>query len=51
MLRMLFVSPRIAEYGMRQAIGFGLSGFGGMLVLLTLFEILGLSVILYLSSE
>lgn len=51
MLRTLFVSPRIAELGMRQTIGFGLTGFGGMVVLLTVFEILGLSVLLYLSSE
>ncbi len=50
-LRSLFVSPRIPEPLISNTIGFGFGGLGGMLVVLSIFEIIGLSILLYLSSE
>ena len=50
-LRSLFVSPAIPYAGIRESIGFGFGGLGGILVIVSIFEIIGLSILLYLSSE
>jgi hypothetical protein len=50
-LRSLFVSPVIPFGGIRESIGFGFGGLGGILVIVSLFEIIGLSILLYLSNE
>jgi hypothetical protein len=50
-LRSLFVSSAIPFSHIRESIGFGTGGFGGILVILSVFEIIGLSILLYLSSE
>ena len=50
-LRSLFVSPRIPYFHIQESIGFGLGGLGGILVMLSFFEIIGLIILLYLSSE
>jgi len=50
-LRSLFVSSAIPYPHIRESIGFGTGGFGGILVILSVFEIIGLSILLYLSSE
>ena len=50
-LRSLFVSSAIPFKDIRESVGFGLGGLGGILVVLSLFEILGLSILLYLSAE
>jgi hypothetical protein len=50
-LRSLFVSSAIPFIHIRESIGFGIGGLGGILVILSLFEIIGLSILLYLSSE
>jgi len=50
-LRSLFVSAAIPFGGIRQSIGFGFGGLGGVLVIVALFEIIGLSILLYLSNE
>ena len=50
-LRSLFVSPAIPYIGIRESIGFGFGGLGSILVMVSIFEIIGLSILLYLSSE
>ena len=50
-LRSLFVSVAIPFQNIRDSIGFGVGGFGGILVILSVFEIIGLSILLYLSTE
>ncbi len=50
-LRSLFVSPAIPFQNIRESVGFGLGGLGGILVVISLFEIVGLSILLYLSAE
>jgi hypothetical protein len=50
-LRSLFVSPAIPYMHIRESIGFGLGGLGGILVMVSIFEIIGLSILLYLSTE
>jgi hypothetical protein len=48
-MRSLFLTTKITYFG--DAFGFGLGGLGGMLVLISLFEGIGLSILLYLSAE
>jgi biotin transporter BioY len=50
-LRSLFISSAIPFQHIRESIGFGTGGFGGILVILSVFEIIGLSILLYLSAE
>lgn len=52
-LRSLFISAAIPDQfqHIRESIGFGLGGFGGILAILSIFEIIGLSILLYLSTE
>jgi hypothetical protein len=50
-LRSLFVSPAIPYMHIRESIGFGLGGLGGIIVMISVFEIIGLSILLYLSTE
>ncbi len=50
-LRSLFISPAIPYINIRESIGFGIGGLGGILVMVSIFEIIGLSILLYLSSE
>ena len=50
-LRSLFVSSAIPYFNIRESIGFGFGGLGGILILVSVFEIIGLSILLYLSSE
>ena len=50
-LRSLFVSPAIPYMNIRESIGFGFGGLGGILVMISVFEIIGLSILLYLSTE
>jgi len=50
-LRSLFVSPAIPYMHIRESIGFGFGGLGGILVMISVFEIIGLSILLYLSTE
>jgi hypothetical protein len=50
-LRSLFISAAIPFPNIRETLGFGVGGFGGILVILSLFEIIGLSILLYLSTE
>ena len=50
-LRSLFVSSAIPYFNIRESIGFGFGGLGSILVMVSIFEIIGLSILLYLSSE
>lgn len=50
-LRSLFVSSAIPFGRIRESIGFGIGGLGGILVIVSIFEIIGLSILLYLSTE
>jgi magnesium-transporting ATPase (P-type) len=51
-LRSLFVSSAIPfGHGIRESIGFGFGGLGQILVIVSVFEIIGLSILLYLSNE
>jgi hypothetical protein len=50
-LRSLFVSSAIPYQHIRESIGFGPGGFGNILVILSIFESIGLSILLYLSNE
>lgn len=50
-LRSLFVSAAIPYVHIRESIGFGPGGLGSVLVILSVFEIIGLSMLLYLSNE
>lgn len=50
-LRSLFTSSSIPFHTIRESVGFGIGGLGGMLVILSIFEIFGLSILLYLSTE
>ncbi len=50
-LRSLFVESAIPYMHIRESIGFGFGGLGGILIMVSIFEIIGLSILLYLSSE
>ena len=50
-LRSLFVSSAIPYFNIRESIGFGFGGLGGILIMVSIFEIIGLSILLYLSTE
>jgi hypothetical protein len=50
-LRSLFVSPAIPFGDIRETIGFEWGGFGQILVVVSIFESIGLSILLYLSNE
>jgi hypothetical protein len=50
-LRSLFVSSAIPYMHIRESIGFGFGGLGGVIVMVSIFEIIGLSILLYLSAE
>jgi len=50
-LRSLFVSSAIPFGHIRESIGFGFGGLGQILVIVSFFEIIGLSILLYLSTE
>ena len=50
-LRSLFISPAIPYMHIRESIGFGFGGLGGILVMVSIFEIMGLGILLYLSTE
>lgn len=50
-LRSLFVSSAIPYKNIQRSIGFGFGGLGGIIVMVSIFEIIGLSILLYLSSE
>ena len=50
-LRSLFVSPAIPDIEIQESIGFGFGGLGGIIVMVSIFEIVGLTILLYLSSE
>jgi len=50
-LRTLFISSAIPYYSIKESIGFGFGGLGGILIMVSIFEIIGLSILLYLSSE
>lgn len=48
-MRNLFESTRFAI--LKEPLTFGLGGLGGMLIVISFFEIIGLTILLYLSSE
>lgn len=50
-LRSLFVSPAIPYFNIKENFGFGFGGLGGILIMVSIFEIIGLSILLYLSAE
>jgi len=51
-LRSLYASPAIpAGHGIQESIGFEMGGLGQILVIVTLFENIGLAILLYLSNE
>ena len=50
-LRSLFISSAIPYMHIRESIGFGFGGLGGIMVMVSTFEIIGLSILLYLSTE
>ncbi len=51
-LRSLFVAPALPfGPGIRESIGFGWGGLGQIIVIVSLFESIGLSILLYLSNE
>lgn len=50
-LRSLFFSAFIPFGGIGESVGFGFGGLGSILVIVSLFEIFGLSILLYLSNE
>lgn len=51
-LRSLFVTPALPfGPGIRESIGFGWGGLGQIIVIVSLFESIGLSILLYLSNE
>jgi hypothetical protein len=51
-VRSLFISAAIPYgQGFRESIGFGMGGLGQILVIVSLFESIGLCILLYLSSE
>jgi len=50
-LRSLFVSSAIPYNQIRESVGFGFGGLGGTLAILSVFEIIGLTILLYLSTE
>ncbi|MBN1281255.1 MAG: hypothetical protein JXA00_06365 [Candidatus Thermoplasmatota archaeon] len=50
-VRSLFVSSAIPFGHIRESIGFGVGGLGLILILVSFFEIIGLTILLYLSSE
>ena len=51
-LRSLYASPAIPPgHGIQESIGFEMGGLGQILVIVTLFENIGLAILLYLSNE
>ena len=50
-LRSLYLTPAIPFTHIRRNIGFNFGGLGGIIVVVSVFEIIGLSILLYLSSE
>jgi hypothetical protein len=50
-LRQLYISQAFADIQVKGLLGFGASGLGGIMVIVSIFEIIGLSILLYLSSE
>ena len=50
-LRELYMSPIIPFPPMRESVGFGFGGFGGMIVIVSFFEIIALTILLHLSME
>lgn len=50
-LRSLFISSAIPYIHIRESIGFGFGGLGGIIVMVSIFEIIGLGILLYLSTE
>ena len=52
-LRQLFVSSGFPSpfHHFKESIGFGFGGLGSIIVILSIFEIIGLSILLYLSTE
>jgi hypothetical protein len=51
-LRSLFASPAIPPgHGILESIGFEMGGLGQILVIVSLFESIGLGILLYISSE
>ena len=50
-LRNLFISPAIPFPHIRESVGFGFGGLGGIIVIVSIFEIIGLTILLYLSNE
>ena len=50
-LRNLYISSAIPFPQIQRSIGFGLEGLGGIIVIVSVFEIIGLTILLYLSSE
>jgi hypothetical protein len=50
-LRSLFVSSALPFGGIRESIGFEWGGLGQILVVVSIFESIGLSILLYLSNE
>ena len=50
-LRSLYVESAIPYLHIRESIGFGFGGLGMILVMVSIFEIIGLSILLYLSTE
>jgi uncharacterized membrane protein len=50
-LRSLFLSPAIPCHHIRESVGFGFGGLGGTLAILSVFEIIVLNILLYLSTE
>jgi hypothetical protein len=50
-LRSLFISPAIPYAHIRESVGFGFGGLGGIIVIVSIFEIVGLTILLYLSNE
>jgi hypothetical protein len=50
-LRSLFVSSAIPYPNIHESIGFGFGGLGGIIVIVSIFEIIRLSILLYLSAE
>ena len=50
-IRSLFIESAIPYMHIRESIGFGFGGLGGIIVMVSIFEIIGLSILLYLSTE
>lgn len=51
LLRSLFVSQAFSDKQVQNILGFGAGGLGGIIIIVSIFEIVGLSILLYLSNE